>query len=90
VDAVKWSLGLAGVSTVYFLRAKTEERHLSKDPAYVEYALWMKENGWLRFLDRVPLVKHAMYHAPKVTPPPVEVVAVVAVAETVVVTGEGG
>jgi protein-S-isoprenylcysteine O-methyltransferase Ste14 len=78
VDAVKWSFGLAGVSTIYFLRAKTEERHLSKDPAYVEYAMWMKENGWLRFLDRVPLVKHAMYHPPK---PAVETVAVVAVVE---------
>jgi protein-S-isoprenylcysteine O-methyltransferase Ste14 len=77
-DAVKWSLGLAGVSTIYFLRAKTEERHLSKDPAYVEYALWMKEHGWLRFLNRVPLVRGLMYKAPKV-----EVAAVVAEAEVV-------
>ncbi|MGD0526646.1 MAG: DUF1295 domain-containing protein [Polyangiaceae bacterium] len=66
VDAAKWSLGLAGVSTIYFLRAKTEERHLSKDPAYVEYALWMREHGVLRFMDKVPLLKHAMYHPPKV------------------------
>jgi protein-S-isoprenylcysteine O-methyltransferase Ste14 len=83
VEAVKWSCGLAGVSTIYFLRAKTEERHLSKDPAYVEYALWMRENGWLRFFDRVPLVRHAMYHPPVVVPAPVA--AVTAVAEVVTV-----
>jgi hypothetical protein len=63
------------VSTIYFLRAKTEERHLSKDPAYVEYALWMDEHGWLRFLNRVPLVRGMMYKAPKV-----EEAATVAVA----------
>jgi protein-S-isoprenylcysteine O-methyltransferase Ste14 len=74
-DQVKWSLALAGVSTIYFLRAKTEERHLSKDPAYVEYALWMDEHGWLRFLNRVPLVRGMMYKAPKV-----EEAATVAVA----------
>ena len=57
-SAVKWSFGLAGVSTIYFLRARTEERHLSKDPKYVEYALWMNEHGWLRFLNRIPGIKY--------------------------------
>jgi hypothetical protein len=79
VDAVKWSLGLAGVSTMYFLRAKTEERHLSKDPVYVEYALWMNEHGWLRFLNRVPLLK---YKAPKVEAVPAVVVAAPLSADT--------
>jgi hypothetical protein len=60
-DALKSCLGLAGVSTVYFLRAKTEERHLSKDPTYVEYALWMNEHGLLRSLGRLPLLR---YRAP--------------------------
>jgi len=58
VSAVKSTLGLAGVSTIYFLRAKTEERHLSRDPVYVEYAKWIGEHGLLRFLDRVPFVKY--------------------------------
>jgi protein-S-isoprenylcysteine O-methyltransferase Ste14 len=65
-DAVKWSLALGGVSFMYFMRARTEERHLSKDPVYVEYALWMNDHGALRFLNRVPLVKYLKYKAPKV------------------------
>ena len=59
VDAVKSTLALAGVSTIYFLRARTEERHLSSDPAYVEYGLWMNEHGALRFLTRVPFLRFA-------------------------------
>jgi protein-S-isoprenylcysteine O-methyltransferase Ste14 len=57
-EAVKSSLGLLGVSFIYFMRAKTEERHLSRDPVYVEYALWMNEHGLLRFLNRVPLLRY--------------------------------
>jgi protein-S-isoprenylcysteine O-methyltransferase Ste14 len=67
VDAIRWTLGLAGVSCIYFLRARTEERHLSKDPVYVEYALWMNDHGWLRFLNRVPFFK---YKAPPAPPAP--------------------
>jgi protein-S-isoprenylcysteine O-methyltransferase Ste14 len=52
LEAMKNTVGLAGVSTIYFLRARTEERHLSRDPAYVEYALWMNEHGSFRFLNR--------------------------------------
>ncbi len=33
------------VNYVYFLRAKTEERHLSKDPTYVKYASAMNHVG---------------------------------------------
>ena len=33
------------VSGVYYWRARTEERHLSADPAYVDYAAWMERNG---------------------------------------------
>jgi protein-S-isoprenylcysteine O-methyltransferase Ste14 len=43
---------LACVNTIYFLRARTEERHLSRDPTYVAYALWMNDHGALRFLGR--------------------------------------
>ena len=59
VGALKGTLALAGVSAVYFLRARTEERHLSRDPAYVEYALWMNEHGVLRFLNRVTFFRFA-------------------------------
>jgi protein-S-isoprenylcysteine O-methyltransferase Ste14 len=61
IDALKSTLGLAGVGAVYFLRARTEERHLSRDPAYVAYALWMNEHGTLRSLSRLPLFR---YRAP--------------------------
>ena len=36
---------LAMVSGVYYWRAKTEEQHLSEDPAYVDYSGWMDRNG---------------------------------------------
>jgi protein-S-isoprenylcysteine O-methyltransferase Ste14 len=44
-DAVRNTFILACVSGVYFWRAKTEERHLSADPAYRDYAAWMARNG---------------------------------------------
>ncbi|MBE2204055.1 MAG: hypothetical protein IAE94_06945 [Chthoniobacterales bacterium] len=37
-------LGLTNV--IYFIRAKTEEYHLSEDPAYRIYADWIRECGW--------------------------------------------
>ncbi len=46
--AVKQTLALAAISFVYYLRAKTEENHLSNYPEYVEYALWINENGGFR------------------------------------------
>jgi hypothetical protein len=39
------------VSAVYFWRAKTEERHMSNDPAYVAYSAWMAQfSPMARFL----------------------------------------
>jgi protein-S-isoprenylcysteine O-methyltransferase Ste14 len=49
-EAVRQSLALAGVNLIYWLRARTEERHLSRDPTYVEYALWIEEHGIFRWL----------------------------------------
>jgi len=43
-------LGL--LNCVYYARARTEERHLSRDPTYVAYALWINEHGLLRRLAR--------------------------------------
>lgn len=43
VDAVRNTVGLAGVSAIYFWRAKTEERHLlGEDAKYREYHAWME------------------------------------------------
>jgi protein-S-isoprenylcysteine O-methyltransferase Ste14 len=50
--AVRNCLLLFGVNVIYFLRAKTEERHLSRDPAYVEYSNWIKSNGLFAILRR--------------------------------------
>ncbi|HKX23453.1 MAG TPA: isoprenylcysteine carboxylmethyltransferase family protein [Rhizorhapis sp.] len=44
-DMVRNTALLAVVSGVYYWRARTEEAHLSADPAYVAYAEWIKRNG---------------------------------------------
>lgn len=45
VDAIRNTALLAAVSGVYYWRAKTEEWHLSADPAYRDYAAWMAQYG---------------------------------------------
>lgn len=45
VDAFRATALMAAVSSVYWWRAKTEERHLRADPAYVAYSEWMARNG---------------------------------------------
>jgi protein-S-isoprenylcysteine O-methyltransferase Ste14 len=52
--AARRCLLLGLLNGIYYLRAKTEERHLSADPAYVDYSAWIEENGALRCLGRVP------------------------------------
>ncbi|NGQ89460.1 DUF1295 domain-containing protein [Rhodobacter sp. HX-7-19] len=52
--AVRNCLLLAGVSGIYVLRARTEERHLSMDPDYVAYARWIEENGIFRRVRAIP------------------------------------
>jgi protein-S-isoprenylcysteine O-methyltransferase Ste14 len=44
-DAARNTAILAAVSGVYYWRARTEEKHLSADPAYREYSAWMERNG---------------------------------------------
>jgi protein-S-isoprenylcysteine O-methyltransferase Ste14 len=41
---------------VYYLRAKTEERHLSLDPDYRRYAQWIDQHGLLRGISGIPLL----------------------------------
>jgi protein-S-isoprenylcysteine O-methyltransferase Ste14 len=62
-EAIKHSIALGCINMIYFLRARTEERHLSRDPVYVAYALWMNEHGLLRFLGR--LIPVFRYKAPQ-------------------------
>ncbi|MBF0521904.1 MAG: hypothetical protein HQL24_02490 [Candidatus Omnitrophica bacterium] len=50
--ALKQTLALAGISLIYYLRARTEENHLSNYPEYVEYANWIKEHGAFHFLTK--------------------------------------
>ena len=58
-EAARQSLALAGISLIYWLRARTEERHLSRDPVYVEYALWIEKNGIFRLVGRaIPLLRY--------------------------------
>ncbi len=49
-DIVRNFLALTCVSTIYYLRAKTEERHLMHFTEYREYQIWIAENGlWAKF-----------------------------------------
>jgi protein-S-isoprenylcysteine O-methyltransferase Ste14 len=45
VDMIRNTAIISVVSGIYYWRAKTEEKHLMADPAYVEYAAWMDRNA---------------------------------------------
>jgi protein-S-isoprenylcysteine O-methyltransferase Ste14 len=50
---------LLGVNMIYYMRARTEERHLSSDPVYVQYALAMNQRSIFRWLVPVfPFLKY--------------------------------
>jgi protein-S-isoprenylcysteine O-methyltransferase Ste14 len=50
---------LGVVNLIYYARARTEERHLSLDPTYVTYALWIEEHGLLaRFSTWLPFTRY--------------------------------
>lgn len=53
LESLRLSILLIGVNLVYAVRAYTEEKHLSKDPLYVAYALWIDEHGVFRFAGRI-------------------------------------
>lgn len=46
------------INMIYFMRAMTEEKHLSSDPAYQEYAAWMDRNGPFRWASPSGLRAH--------------------------------
>ncbi|MDP9002430.1 MAG: isoprenylcysteine carboxyl methyltransferase [Myxococcota bacterium] len=59
LNAIQRCLALGCLNFIYFMRARTEERHLSWDPTYVAYALWVNEHGTLAFLGRwLPILKY--------------------------------
>lgn len=61
-EALRNIIRLALVNLLYFIRAKTEERHLAWDPVYRQYARWIDSYGWLRWLNRhLPWVKFQHY-----------------------------
>ena len=47
------------LNAVYYLRAKTEERHLALDPMYEQYTQWIQQHGALRFVNRIPILGSA-------------------------------
>ncbi len=52
-ETLRMCLMLAAINFVYFMRARTEEWHLSRDPDYVAYARWMNEHALLKWLGAV-------------------------------------
>lgn len=57
--AIAHSTALLGINVLYFIRARTEERHLSNYPEYVEYALAMNERSiFVPLAKRIPLLKY--------------------------------
>jgi protein-S-isoprenylcysteine O-methyltransferase Ste14 len=51
-ECLRLTLAWGGVCGIYIMRAWVEERLLSEDPAYVDYARWMDEHGLLAPLGR--------------------------------------
>lgn len=59
ISAVKMSLLLLGLCFIYFLRARTEENHLSNYSEYVKYAEWINKNGIFRIVGKIlPFIKY--------------------------------
>jgi protein-S-isoprenylcysteine O-methyltransferase Ste14 len=53
LNAIRDSILLLGLNMVYYIRARTEERHLSSDPAYVQYALAMNEKSMFSWVGKM-------------------------------------
>jgi protein-S-isoprenylcysteine O-methyltransferase Ste14 len=45
LESIRSCILILAVNGIYYLRAKTEEQHLSEDPAYREYAAFMARHG---------------------------------------------
>ncbi len=64
LEAFRHCILLLLLNSIYFFRARTEERHLSKDPTYVQYALWINENGIFSGLSRLRIFRFLKYKEP--------------------------
>ena len=51
-EAIRQCLLLTALCYVYFMRARTEENHLSNYPEYIAYANWMNTHGMFAFMGR--------------------------------------
>lgn len=57
-ESLRACLLLLFLNGIYLLRARTEERHLSSDPVYRDYAAYIEEQGLLRWVgNRIPALK---------------------------------
>lgn len=65
-NSVRECLMLLTVNFIYYMRARTEERHLSNDPAYVEYALFMNRRSI--FVPVAILLPFLKYRRPRAIP----------------------
>jgi len=58
-EAIARCFGLLLLNLIYFMRAKTEENHLSKDPVYIQYATAINDKGLFKWLfKRVPYFRY--------------------------------
>ncbi|WP_240914175.1 isoprenylcysteine carboxylmethyltransferase family protein [Microbulbifer sp. SH-1] len=77
-EALRHSLLLLMVNFIYFMRARTEERHLSWDPVYVAYANYIGERGLFACLGRwFPILRFGngrLFYRGEGAPPPAPLV----------------
>lgn len=58
-EALNNCLMLLLINAIFFGRARYEEKHLSEDPDYVAYALWIEQHGVFRHLGRwLPFLRY--------------------------------
>lgn len=58
-QAIKHCILMLGVNVLYYVRAITEERHLSLDSVYVKYATMMNEVGiFSKLYQKLPVLKY--------------------------------
>ncbi len=50
--AIKNTMALSVITFIYYLRARTEENHLSNYPEYVNYAKWINQHGVFSFITK--------------------------------------
>lgn len=64
IVALKRCILLFMLNVVYYLRAKTEEKHLSQDTNYVQYASWINDNGIFNKISQIKIFNFLYYQKP--------------------------